>query len=254
MPTQSRLMLAVTDATEILGAPETLEDEAPKPSTHVFDVFDNKDKYASTADAVRSALRSVPRAGVPQELLAAMFSALSSAPKGSQVSQVSLDSEAGADVELQELGLRMQGVSARGALQEGTASFVVSGQLLPTAARVLRAEAEAGGLRLSLVALVHRTGRLSTGRPAFHFVGSPAGRLVDVRALRVGKKSAAATTGSSHYMRRAGQLQAHAAAMQDLGVALHVPETQRAHTPLLDAYVSRAEHAGRPLLCVSVFA
>jgi hypothetical protein len=251
MPTQSRLMLAVTDASnasdaqEILGAPDTLEDEAPKPSTHVFDVFDNKDKYESTADAVHSALRSVPRAGVPQELLAAMFSALSSTPKGS---------EAGADVELQELGLRMQGVSARGALLEGTASFVVSGQLLPTAARVLRAEAAAGGLRLSLVALVHRTGRLSTGRPAFHFVGSPAGRLVDVRALRVGKKSAAATTGSSHYMRRAGQLQAHAAAMQDLGVAVHVPETQRAHTPLLDAYVSRAEHAGRPLLCVSVFA
>jgi hypothetical protein len=124
----------------------------------------------------------------------------------------------------------------------------------PMASRVLRAETAAGGLRLSLVALVHRTGQLSTGRPAFHFVGSPAGRLVDVRALRVGKKSVAATTGSSHYMRRAGQLQTHAASMQDLGVAVHVPETQRAHTQLLDAYISRAEHAGRPMLCVSVFA
>jgi hypothetical protein len=32
-------------------------------------------------------------------------------------------------------------------------------------------------------------------------MGSPAGKLVDLRALQVGKKSLAASSGASHYLR-----------------------------------------------------
>jgi len=31
-------------------------------------------------------------------------------------------------------------------------------------------------------------------------------------------------------------------------------QTKRAHTPLIDAYLSHAEHEGHALMCVSVFA
>ena len=120
------------------------------------------------------------------------------------------------------------------------------------------------GLRLELVALVHSTGVRQSARPAYHFVGST-GQLVDVRSLQAGRKSIDAVPGTSHYMRRAGmmmmpficscrnQLQAHAAAMQNLGLFVSTTEPRRAHTLMLDAYVSSVETAAAPMLCLSVF-
>lgn len=229
MPTQLRLMLSVFDG----------QDE---PSTQVFDVFDKKAQYASTAVAVCSALRSLPPACAPGELLAALHAELLSTAAP----------EACADVALADLGVCLQNASARGALEEGSATFCVGGEQLRTAARALRASASAGGRRLELVALVHSTGVRQSARPAYHFVGST-GELVDVRSLQAGRKSVDAVPGSSHYMRRAGQLQAHAAAMQNLGLFVPKTETRRAHTLMLDAYVSSVETAAAPLRCLSVF-
>lgn len=229
MPTQLRLMLSVVD-------------EHDEPSTQVFDIFDKKSRYASTAVAVSSALRSLPPTAAPRELLAAMHTELLSTAAP----------EACADVALADLGVCLQNASARGALEEGSATFCVGGEQLRTTGRALRASASAGGLRLELVALVHSTGVRQSARPAYHFVGST-GQLVDVRSLQAGRKSIDAVPGSSHYMRRAGQLQAHAAAMQNLGLFVPTTETRRAHTLMLDVYVSSVETAAAPLLCMSVF-
>lgn len=241
MPTHVRLLLAL--AAEDAG--ETVDPHL----THVYDVYDKNQTRMSTLQAVRSALGSLPppMASEEQALQRLMCRELHTE------SLSGCQPVACADVALPELGLCMQAVSARGAMQEGVASFSVGDKLLPSRVRAVRVVVSSGGTQLTLVALVHGAG-FAGSRPAFHYMGSPAGKLVDLRALQVGKKSLAASSGASHYLRRAGQLEAHTTAMQNVGVAVDVPQTKRAHTPLLDAYVSHAEHDGRALMCVSVFA
>jgi len=255
MPTHVRLLLALAeavDAADAAGAADALHGrvaEAEPHSIHVYDIYDKNQKRMSTAEAVRSALRSLPPPAAPEEQALQQLMRHALHPE----SLADREPVAGADVALPGLGVCMQAVSARGAVQEGVASFSVEDKLLPSRVRAMRAVVSLGGTQLTLVALVHGAG-FAGARPAFHFVGSPAGKLVDVRALEVGRKSLAASSGASHYLRRAGQLRAHSTAMQNLGVSVDVPQATRAHTPLLDAYVSHAEHDGRALMCVSVFA
>ena len=247
MPTHVRLLLtlAAADAADADDTDDTVEPH----STHVYDVYDKNEKRLSTAQVVFSALRSLPQPISPEEQ--ALQRLLARELHTENLS--GLKPVACADVALPQLGVCMQAVSARGAVQEGVASFSVGDKLLPSRVRAVRAVVSSGGTQLTLVALVHGAG-FTGSRPAFHFMGSPSGKLVDLRALEVGRKSPAASSGTSHYLRRAGQLQAHTTAMQNVGVAVDVPQTKRAHTPLLDAYVSHAEHEGRALMCVSVFA
>ena len=259
MPTHVRILLALaaaeaanalheSDEFDELHAADGFAAEDPH-STHVYDVYDKNEKRISTAETVRQALRSLPPPVSPEE----------QALHRLMVRELQTESLSGrepvacADVTLPKLGVCMQAVSARGAVQEGVASFCVGDKLLSSMVRAVRVVVSSGGTQLTLVALVHGAG-FAGSRPAFHYMGSPAGKLVDLRALQVGKKSLAASSGASHYLRRAGQLEAHTTAMQNVGVAVDVPQTKRAHTPLLDAYVSHAEHEGRALMCVSVFA
>jgi len=244
MPTHVRLLLTLT--------PEAATDAANAHAdaaavSHVYDVSISAKRRSSTLEAVRGALSSLPAATPEERPLRELLLAALKVPPAAQ---------ARADVPLQGLGVCMQGVNARGPVLEGIATFAVADKLLPSCVRAVNVTVGANGLQLALVALVYG-GNFAGARPEFHFLGAPSGKLVDLRTLATGKKSVVATasaSGTSHFLRRAGQLQAHAAAMQDLGVAVHVPRTLRAHTPLLDTYVSHAEHQGRALMCVSVFA
>jgi len=264
MPTHVRLLMtlapeaagAATDSEQAEAAEQTEAAEQAEAgedthATHVYDIYDTTARRCSTLETVRSALRSLPPATGEERPLRELMHAALQPPRaaGSDTER-----QPRADVTLPTLGVRMQAVSARGAVLEGVASFTVGDKLLPSRMRAVRAAVSAGGTQLTLVALVHGAGIAGT-RPAFHFMGRPSGQLIDLRALSTGKKSVAASGGASHYMRRIGQLQAHVKAMQDVGVAVDVPAlTQRAHTPLIDAYMSHAEHEGRALMCVSVFA
>lgn len=239
MPTLTRLVLAIAG-----------DDE----QEHVFDTVSSS-RHASPVDATRSALRSLAQPGVPPLLVDAMQTWLA-LPAAAQ---------ACADIELPKLSLRLRDARARVGnssqngcvLQEGTVSFGVAGKQLATPLQAVRALVSLEGVTLSLVALVATLGKFKYegARPAFHFIGSPDAALVDVRALQLGKRSRGAVYPStaSHFLRRSRQLQAHAAAMQDVGVSVDVPSTRRTHTPLLDAYVSQVQHRDVLVQCVSVF-
>ena len=167
---------------------------------------------------------------VSQELLDVMHAALKSrAPRTRS-----------ADVELPELGLVLQNVVARGALREGKASFLVEKQTLPSTVRAVHAKVKP----LSNVQKEAVTG--------VHFVGKSADTLVDLCTLGLNRKHPAAMPSHSYYQQRLAQLTAHKGAMMNFGVSLK--ENKHVHSPLFDAYVSQTEHAGEPLLCVSVFA
>jgi hypothetical protein len=92
---------------------------------------------------------------VSRELLDALHAALqSSAPRTPS-----------ADVELPELGLVLQNVVARGALREGTASFLVEKQTLPSKVRAVHAKVRAGEQELELMALHTRLAFLARNVP-----------------------------------------------------------------------------------------
>ena len=221
---------------------------------HVFDTVSSS-RHASSVDAARAALWSLAQTGVPALLVNAMQTWLAgpATPAAAQ---------ACADIELPELSMRLRDARARvgkdgRVLQEGTVSFGITGKELETPLQAVRALVPLEGVTVSLVALVATLGKFKYegARPAFHFIGSQDAALVDVRALQLGKRSKGAVYPStaSHFLRRSRQLQAHAAAMQDVGVSVDVPSTRRTHTPLLDAYVSQVQHRDVLVQCVSVF-
>ena len=180
---------------------------------------------------------------VSQELLDVMHAALkSSAPRTRS-----------ADVELPELGLVLQNVVARGALREGKASFLVEKQTLPSTVRAVHAKVTAGDQELELMALVKPLSNVQKEAvTGVHLVGKSADTLVDLCTLGLNRKHPAAMPSHSYYQQRLAQLTAHKGAMMNFGVSLK--ENKHVHSPLFDAYVSQTEHAGEPLLCVSVFA
>jgi hypothetical protein len=246
MPTLTRLLLSVSSVAD--GS--TL-------STHVFDTSTTQ-RQVCALWAARSALLGVTRPGVPAPLRERAAALLGDA-------QFALGTGvACGDVSLQEHGLKLEEAREWQGVQEGAATFLACGQALPTRLRGVRAVAEVAalGLALEVVALVHanaKTGAEGLARPALHFVGASGGALLNVRTLGLNKRShadagaAGAGPGASHFLRRGWQLQAHAAAMQDLGCAVDAARTRRCHTLLVDAYVSQAEHEGRALQCVSLF-
>jgi len=252
MPTHVRLLMTLApEAAGAATAAEQAEAGEDTHATHVYDIYDKTARRCSTLETVRSALRSLPPATGEKLALRELMHAALQPPRAAGTST---EQQLRADVPLPTLGVRMQAVSARGAVLEGVASFTVGDKLLPSRVRAVHAAVSADGTQLTLVALVHAAGIAGT-RPAFHFMGRPSGGLIDIRALSTGKKSVAAAGGASHYKRRTGQLQAHFKAMQDVGVTVDVAgQTKRAHTPLIDAYLSHAEHEGHALMCVSVFA
>ena len=242
MPTCTRLLLTLRKDGE----------EADESNTHVFDTVSSR-REVSTAAAAREALErcgAQGRAQLPPALLDALARQLAAAAE-------SAGQEAGS-VELRH-GLRLEEarVFGIGGVLEGAATFEVCGQALRSRLRGLRAAAAAalGGETLELVALVHSSSKPEAGRPALHFVGPSGGELKDVRALELGKRSNSQVNAgpASHFQRRGWQMQAHAAAMRDAYCAVDPATTTRAHTLLLDAYVSEVEHAGRALRCVSLF-
>jgi hypothetical protein len=158
---------------------------------------------------------------VSRELLDAMHAVLqSSAPRTPS-----------ADVELPELGLVLQNVVARGALREGTASFLVEKQTLPSKVRAVHAKVTAGEQKLELMALVKPLGIVQKEAvTGVHFVGKSADTLVDVCTLGLNRKHPAATPSHSYYQQRLAQLTAHKSAMRNFGVSLK--ESKHAHSPL----------------------
>jgi len=170
-----------------------------------------------------------------------------------------------ADVELPELSIALRDVSCLRSpghlLQEGATTLCIDKQRLKTPLRALHAQASADGVVLTLVALV-RTMHIPRDSPlsqtplvgAMHFIGSGDAELVNLRELGLGKRSSVVITHgfhASYYLRRTQQRQEHAAAMRNLG--LNAADTEKTHTILLDAYVSRVQHGDRQLQCVSVF-
>ena len=246
MPTLTRLLLSVSSLAD--GA--TL-------STHVFDTSTTQ-RQVCPLGAARTALLSVTRPGVPAPLREKAALVLGDAHFALGTGL------ACGDVALKAHGLKLEEAREWEGVQEGAATFLACGQELPTRIRGVRAVAEVAelGLALEVLALVHanaRPGAEGMLRPALHWVGAGDGALMSVRELGLNKRSHAdagapgAGHNASHFLRRGWQLQAHAAAMLDLGCTVDPTRTRRAHTLLVDAYVSQAEHEGRALRCVSLF-
>jgi hypothetical protein len=262
MPTCTRLLLTLRDGPAEGDGPSVSYSEPDESdgSTHVFDTVSTR-REVSTAAAARRALLSCGGQLPPalRDALAAQLAqaAAESAASGEERGNVPLAH----GLQLEEARAWVpKSASSRGSLQcssvlEGAATFEVCGQALRSRLRGLRVAAALDGQTLELVALVHSSSKPEAGRPALHFLGPSSGELKDVRALELGKRSNSQVNAgpASHFLRRGWQLQAHAAAMRDAYCAVDAATTTRAHTLLLDAYVSEVEHAGRALRCVSLF-
>lgn len=248
MPTCTRILLTLHEGN--VANKLSLGDES---DTHVFDTMDLQ-REVSTAAAAHKALRACEARSLPLVLRNAL---------GQQLARMAAASPAtGKEVGTVELSHGLQLTEARAygeegnePVVEGAAAFHVCEQALGTRLRGLRAVATHDGQTLELLALVHSSSKPEPVRPALHFLGQRDGELKNVQTLQLGKRSNSQVRSgpSSHFLRRGWQLQAHAAAMKDAFCTVDLQETKRAHTLLMDAYVSEVDVAGRALRCVSLF-
>jgi len=260
MPTCTRLLLTLREGEEscmtgqdAMDVDGTNSDSINSDSsTHVYDTVSTR-RGSSTAAAAREALLRCS-AGLPPALVDAV---------AAQLQQAAASPGVGSEVGSVEVGHGLRLEQAREycvqhgsvSVLEGAASFLVCEQAVGSRLRGLSAKAEVNGQTLQVIALVHGTSKPERERPALHFVGPSGGALQDVRALELGKRSNSQmrTGPTSHFLRRQLQMQAHTAAMRDAYCNVDTATTKRAHSLLMDAYVSEAEHAGRKLRCVSLF-
>ena len=205
-------------------------------------------------DNVLDAVAGLDLRAMPRQLLLSMQQLLKTS-----------DAQECADVDLKESGLRLQHARAHVqgtgddalVLQAGTVAFVVDGTCLSTPTQGLRARCSSNGHTLTLLALTNtKGGHTDPGsRTSFHFIREQHAEFVDLQALKLGKRSAGVVlpNNTSHFERRTKQLLVHTAAMQNVGVCVHVPSTRRMHTSLLDVYVSLQQQQERQFECVSIF-
>ena len=243
MPTITRLHLAMTS------------DDDTADATEVFDITDHERACLDISTVIR-VLDAAP-SKMPPALLASLRAWLASGAAAA--------AKPSADVEVPALSMTLKNARSIASpgrlLQEGTATFTVGTRKLKTRTPVVRAQTRVGGLTLSMMALVRtlqmpRESPLS-GSPlvsAMHFVGRGDAELLDLGDLGLGKRASKVITHglhASHFLQRKEQRQAHASAMQNLG--LRVTTTEQAHTNIIDAYVSKVQHKDVQLECISVF-